>query len=326
MALCAFRTRFRTRLMTACHDKEGGTPIYMSPEQCQGAGRVDGKADVYSLGIILFQLLVGRPPFVAEGLGSLMAMHIYESPPTLEDCRPDSPHVQNMEPILAGLLAKDPIDRPTMAQVLQLLEPLVAASPFVCSAAPSEAPPELLRQGTPSLMTLPGRRSTLGGAAVGRSNHTLRDRGRRSWSTWLGAVLVVLGANVGIWQVLQRVPSHAATVESAASQRPSVADTHVPRASPAITPVLASTGLAIPEQASQETRSQRAAASDMRPVAAKKPDPASNRSNGSPRRASKDAGKSRSKKGISSAPPEAPTSPAKRASPPKDDPPETPDF
>ena len=213
-----------------------------------------------------------------------------------------------------------------MAQVLQLLEPLVAASPFVRSAAPSEAPPELLRHGTPSLISLPGRRSTLGGAAVGRSNHTVRDRGRRSWATWLGVGLVVLGANVGVWQVLQGVPSHARTVESAASQRTTAVDTPVPRASPTNAPALASTTMATQERASSETRSQDAAAPDVRPTAVKKPEPAPKRSNGPPRRASKDTGKSRSKKGASSAPPESAASPTKNASPSKDDPPETPDF
>jgi serine/threonine protein kinase len=303
-----------------------GTPIYMSPEQCRGAGRVDGKADVYSLGIILFQLLVGRPPFLAEGMGALMAMHIYESPPALADCLGDSPHVQSLEPILAGLLAKEPQDRPTMAQVLQLLEPLVAASPFVRSAASSETPPDLLRQGTPALLTLPGRRSTLGGAAVGRSSHTLRDRRRSSWVTWLGAVLVVLGANAGVWQLLRRAPSHAATVESAASQRTAAIDVLLPSANRAGTPVPASLAPATDERTSQNPRPPDTAPPEMRPTAAKKPEPAAKRSNGPPRRASKDAGKPRAKKGTSSVSPGAPTSPAKSASPPTDDPPETPDF
>ena len=64
-----------------------GTPRYMSPEQCKGSGQVDAKTDV-ALGIIMFILLTGKPPFDAEGTGALMAMHIYHEPPKLREVEP----------------------------------------------------------------------------------------------------------------------------------------------------------------------------------------------------------------------------------------------
>src|SRR5579872_1434056 len=68
-----------------------GTPLYMSPEQCRGSGTVDHRTDIYSLGVMIFEMLAGRPPFTAEGVGELFTKHMLEPPPSLTDFAPDVP-------------------------------------------------------------------------------------------------------------------------------------------------------------------------------------------------------------------------------------------
>ncbi len=85
-----------------------GTPMFMSPEQCRGAGHVDQRADIYSLGCVLFNLLVGHPPFDAAGMGEIIAKHLTEPTPRLSRFIKAPP---GLEALLDRCMAKDPADR-----------------------------------------------------------------------------------------------------------------------------------------------------------------------------------------------------------------------
>ncbi|MFD7787878.1 serine/threonine-protein kinase [Streptomyces nojiriensis] len=90
-----------------------GTPDYMAPEQCRGR-RVDGRADLYALGCVLFALLTGRPPFTTHGdFRVVMIDHIHTPPPRLASLRPGVP--DELDRIVSVLLSKDPDDRHTYA-------------------------------------------------------------------------------------------------------------------------------------------------------------------------------------------------------------------
>ncbi len=90
-----------------------GTPYYMSPEQCRGAGKIDNRTDIYSLGCVLYQMLTGRPPFVLEGAGEILAAHIHVPPLPLRMHEASVPHA--LEVVVLRMLEKDPARRPQSA-------------------------------------------------------------------------------------------------------------------------------------------------------------------------------------------------------------------
>ena len=120
-----------------------GTPAYMSPEQCLGGKDVDSKTDVYALGIILFEMLAARPPFVTDRPGEFLTMHMSKPPPLLTQFVPLVP--SKLVGLVHSMLAKEPTARPTMEQVKCQLEKMVqgatAAQPIV-ALEPRPSSPE----------------------------------------------------------------------------------------------------------------------------------------------------------------------------------------
>ena len=90
-----------------------GTPEYMAPEQAQ-ARRVDGRTDLYSLGIIAFEMLTGRVPFMAETPLAVAMSQVVDAPPKPRSLEQSIPRA--LEGLVMKLLAKDPDDRPASAE------------------------------------------------------------------------------------------------------------------------------------------------------------------------------------------------------------------
>jgi eukaryotic-like serine/threonine-protein kinase len=99
-----------------------GSPNYMSPEQVRSAKEVDGRTDIWSMGVVLFELLTGRVPFIAESLPQLCAMVLEQPAPPLAQIRADVP--AGLVQVVARCLAKDPAHRyGSIVELARALEP-----------------------------------------------------------------------------------------------------------------------------------------------------------------------------------------------------------
>lgn len=103
-----------------------GTPEYISPEQASGES-VDHRADIYALGVILFEMITGRLPFDYKNLNQIMVAHIAELPPSPIDLNPDCP--PPLDAVILKALEKSPEDRyPDMQAMVTALKGVIGSS------------------------------------------------------------------------------------------------------------------------------------------------------------------------------------------------------
>jgi serine/threonine protein kinase len=171
-----------------------GTPAYMAPEQITGSGQVDARTDLYAAGVVLFEVVTGRAPFMHATLFDLMKAHMEESPPRPRSIRGDLP--ADMEAVILQALAKHPSQRfqsaAEMTQALHDAASQLSADQWRALSSraggmmskPQPTPSRLVaggRTGTPDLrVPFRGGPSVATVAASPKANaKTERDRKRR---------------------------------------------------------------------------------------------------------------------------------------------------
>jgi eukaryotic-like serine/threonine-protein kinase len=112
-----------------------GTPYYMAPEQCEGKATIDHRADLYSLGVILFEMLTGRVPFGGDGYGEIIVKHITVPPPSARSINPQLTAAH--EAILMRSLAKNRDDR--FASMADFRTAMLDPTRYLATAPPPPA-------------------------------------------------------------------------------------------------------------------------------------------------------------------------------------------
>lgn len=153
-----------------------GTPSYMSPEQATSTP-ADARSDVYSMGIVLYEMLAGRPPFLEDNRHDTIRAHLVQDVPPPESFRPGLRVRDELRALLAASLAKNHADRPAQAgEMLQALRALPrpaatvveAGTPLPARAQPvsGEEPTVLANEAKPGRSSRPTRGSSGLGVAV----------------------------------------------------------------------------------------------------------------------------------------------------------------
>ena len=194
-----------------------GTPAYMSPEQADGL-EVDARSDVYALGVVLFEMLAGRLPFVADSPMGFLKQHMFSAPPSPRRLAPEAEIPIEAEAVVLKALQKDPALRfPTMAAMAEAI-----------AAVGSGAGPVRVVAEELELPSFVGRRMEFADGAAAP---------RRRPGGWIGAgmvavMMVVIGLVARRGEDVVAPPLEVVTPVQAVAQAPALAPTKL---SPTVT-------------------------------------------------------------------------------------------
>ncbi|OFW51412.1 MAG: hypothetical protein A2146_02655, partial [Actinobacteria bacterium RBG_16_67_10] len=183
-----------------------GTAQYLSPEQARGAP-VDQTSDLYSTGIVLFELLTGEVPFTGDSPVEIAMKHLAEAPPTPSDLRPDVP--EDLDLVVVRALAKEPVDRYQSAAAMDADLETVARGGRVAAGTADAA-----------TMILSGERAAEATAVTqlarrGPPQYEPPSRSRPIWP-WLLGIGALLALLAGGWLLYDSIQSQLKDAETVA--------------------------------------------------------------------------------------------------------------
>ena len=171
-----------------------GTPLYMSPEQCKSKG-VAHRTDIYALGCMAYEMLLGQTPFDADNVAELISAHLVTEPPRPSTLKPDIDPA--LDKLLFNMIAKDPEKRPGLGEVRRLI-----GMQLTQASAPMMTPPE-------GYAVLPGAsghfapvKGATGGAMQSPQPTQVVTAVQPRWPLFVAIALAVAGA-VALFAVLQ---------------------------------------------------------------------------------------------------------------------------